>query len=121
MSNRYKLPAGLIALSFAAIAAPSYARDIYVTTDPPARRVERMEPRAGFVVVPGNWQWRNNSHHWVPGRYVAERKGYNYRGDRWVQHDNRRWTMQRGGWSRDTDGDGTPDRSDARPGNPNRQ
>lgn len=87
----------------------------------PARRVERMEPRAGFVIVPGNWQWRNSRHHWVPGRYVAERKGYNYRGDRWVQHDNRRWMMQRGGWSRDTDGDGTPDRSDARPNNPSRQ
>ena len=121
MSNRCTLPAGLIALSFAAFSAPSYAKDIYITIDPPARRVERMEPRAGFVIVPGNWQWRNSRHHWVPGRYVAERKGYNYRGDRWVQHDNRRWMMQRGGWSRDTDGDGTPDRSDARPSNPNRQ
>lgn len=37
MSNRFALPAGLIALSFAAFPAPSYARDIYVTIDPPAR------------------------------------------------------------------------------------
>ena len=120
MLNRKTVFAGAIALSFGAFALPSYA-DIYVTVDPPARRVERMEPRAGYVIVPGNWQWRKGKHHWVPGRYVAERQGYNWHGDRWVQHDNKRWTMQRGGWARDSDGDGTPDRLDSRPNNPRRQ
>jgi hypothetical protein len=51
---------------------------------------------------------------------VAERKGYRWERDRWVQHDNR-WTMQHGGWSRDSDGDGTPDRVDSQPNNPRRQ
>jgi hypothetical protein len=115
------LSAGVIAASFAAFALPSQARDVYVTIDPPAPRIERMEPRSGYVIVPGNWQWRNGRHHWTSGRYVAERRGYNWQGDRWVQHDNRRWTMQRGGWSRDSDGDGTPDRIDNAPNNPRRQ
>jgi hypothetical protein len=121
MLNQKNLLAGLIAASFGAIALPSYAADIYVTIDPPARRIERMEPRTGYVVVPGNWVWRNKKHEWVPGRYVAERKGYSYYGDRWVQHDNKKWTNQRGGWARDSDGDGTPDRNDNAPNNPRRQ
>jgi hypothetical protein len=36
-------------------------------------------------------------------------------------HDNNKWTMQRGGWSRDSDHDGTPDRSDNYPNNPRKQ
>ena len=121
MLNRKTLVAGLLGASFVAFALPTYARDVYITVDPPARRVETFEPRAGFVVVPGNWQWRNGKHQWVGGRYVAERPGYNWHGDRWVQHDNRKWTMQRGGWMRDSDGDGTPDRVDGAPNNPRRQ
>ena len=121
MTNRNKLLAALVAASFGAIALPTFADDLYITLDPPNRRSERFEPRAGQVWVPGAWHWQNGKHEWVAGRYVAERKGYRYERDRWVRHDNDKWVMQRGGWSRDTDGDGTPDRADARPNNPNRQ
>ena len=119
--KRISIIAGLVAASFAAFSAPSFARDVYVTVDPPARRLEKMEPRDGYIIVPGNWQYRDGKYHWVSGRYVAHRQGYNWHNDRWVQHDNRRWTLQRGGWARDSDGDGTPDRLDAAPNNPRRQ
>jgi hypothetical protein len=119
MFKRNHLLAGLVAASFAAISMPTFAT-VYVTVDPPPLRHEVMEPRAGFVIVPGNWEWRNNRHHWVAGHYVAERKGYNWQGNRWVQHDNRRWTMQQGGWARDSDGDGVPDRNDNHPNDPRR-
>ena len=121
MVNRKTLLAGAIVASFAGFALPSYAAEVYITLDPPARRVETFEARPGYVVVPGNWAWRNNKHVWVPGRYVAERQGYRYQPDRWVMHDNKKWTMQRGGWSRDSDHDGTPDRLDSQPNNPRRQ
>ena len=120
MKKRNHLLAGLVAASFAAIALPSYA-EVYISHDPPSRRAEHHEAREGYVWVPGVWQWKNNKHHWVEGRYVKERKGYRYEKDRWVMHDNNKWTMQRGGWSHDTDGDGTPDRTDNAPNNPRRQ
>jgi hypothetical protein len=120
MVTRNNLLAGLVAASFVAFAAPSYA-EVYISIDPPARRVEKYEVRPGQVWVPGVWEWRNKKHEWREGHYVAERQGYRYQPDRWVQHDNKKWTMQRGGWSRDSDGDGTPDRLDNRPNDPRRQ
>jgi hypothetical protein len=118
MVNRKTILAGLIA----AILLPSYAAaEVYISIDPPARRIEHFDARPGYVVVPGVWEFRNGKHEWVAGHYVAERKGYRYQGDRWVRHDNDQWTMQRGGWSRDSDGDGTPDRLDSHPYDPRRK
>jgi hypothetical protein len=109
MVTRKTILAGAMIASFAGFALPSYA-SVYITLDPPARRVENLEPRQGQVIVPGVWEYRNGKHEWRPGHYVAEKQGYQYQPDRWVQHDNRKWTMQRGGWSRDSDGDARPAR-----------
>jgi hypothetical protein len=116
-----KLIAGAMIVSAAAFALPTFAQ-IYIDKAPPPPRQERYEPRAGYTWVPGVWQWKNNRHDWVPGHYVAERKGHRYERDRWVQHeDNNKWTYQRGGWSQDSDGDGTPDRVDRHPNDPTRR
>lgn len=115
-----KLLLGAMMVSASAVALPAFA-DIYIELAPPASRSERYEPRAGHAWAPGAWNWNNGKHDWVPGRYVAERKGYRYERDRWVQHDNNKWAYQRGGWAQDADRDGTPDRSDRFPNNPNRK
>jgi WXXGXW repeat (2 copies) len=121
MVNRKTLLAGAMIAALGGFSLPSYAASVYINVDPPAPRSERFEPRAGYVVVPGAWEWRNGKHEWTAGHYVAERKGYNYQPDRWVQHDNKKWTMQQGGWSRDSDGDGVPDRLDNHPNDPRRK
>jgi YXWGXW repeat-containing protein len=122
MLNRKILFAGAVAASLASFTLPAVAAaSVYIDIAPPAPRIEHFDARPGYVVAPGYWGWKNGKHHWVEGRYVAERKGYRYENDRWVQHDNNKWTMQRGGWSRDSDGDGVPDRQDNHPNNPHKQ
>jgi len=56
----------------------------------------------------------------VNGHWERERHGYRYVEPRWSQHDNR-WTLERGGWMRDRDGDGVPNRADRAPDNPYRR
>ena len=110
---------GAVIASAGMVAATSFA-DMYITTEPPPVRAEKWDPRPGQVWVRGHWEWRDGKHEWVSGHYVPERRGYRYRDDRWVMHDEGKWTYQRGGWGRDSDGDGTPDRVDRAPNNPYR-
>ncbi len=115
-----KLLLAAVATTLAGFALPSFA-DEYYDVAPPHRRAEKMEHRQGHVWVPGVYEWRNGKHEWVAGHLVAEKRGYRYAPDRWVMHDNNKWTYQRGGWNQDSDGDGVPDRLDNHPNNPNRK
>jgi hypothetical protein len=124
MNKLHKLLlATLVAGSFGSVAAPSLADTIVVQTAPPAPRAERTPPpRRGYVWAPGHWEWRHNRHVWVRGSWLRERHGYTYTAPTWVERDGH-WVMERGGWNRghhDRDGDGVPNRMDARPNNPNR-
>lgn len=110
---------GALATPLPSVAATS--REIIIERAPPAPRSERAPAvRRGYVWVPGYWDWRGNRHVWMKGTWVRERRGYAYQPHRWVERDGR-WMLERGRWDRrDRDGDGVPDRRDARPNNPNR-
>ena len=62
-------------------------------------------PRSGHVWVPGHREWNGYRHAWVPGHWERAHghRGYTQYGPRW-----------------DRDGDGVPNRYDARPNNPYR-
>ena len=62
---------------------------------PPAPRYERQgRERAGYVWVPGYWNWRGNRHVWVKGTYVRERVGYEYSAPRWMQRSGLEWAYR---------------------------
>ena len=126
--------------SSAAIALPA-AAEMDVNIAPPAPRYEvAPAPRAGYLWVPGYWDWKGHRYVWVKGRFERERHGKYWHPNRWVQHDGR-WSFERGRWDRerfaenrdldhdgvpnrfdrDRDNDGVPNRVDRAPNNPYRQ
>lgn len=121
---KHLLLAALVAGSFGSIPLPASADVVVVQTAPPPPRAERIPaPRRGYVWAPGHWEWHGGHHVWVNGSWMRERRGYVYHAPTWVERDGR-WVMERGTWvrggGRDRDGDGVPNRYDARPNNPNR-
>jgi hypothetical protein len=111
---------GLVTLSLGAWLLPAEAQ-VIVRVAPPAPREERVpSARRGFVWAAGYWDWNGRRYVWRSGHWVRARRGQHYRTDRWVER-NGGWVRERGGWGRgDSDGDGVPNRLDARPNNPNR-
>lgn len=87
----------------------------YVRVAPPAPRYERA-PRArpGYVWEPGHWEWRRGRYQWMSGKWIAVRRGYEYRPHMWVERDGH-WYLEQPRWSRpgrDRDRDGINDRYD---------
>jgi hypothetical protein len=120
MSMR-KLLVGSILATTVGVALPAAARtnvDLYLNFGPPAPPVEYVPaPRPGWIWVPGVYEWRHQHYVWLPGHWEHARRGYYYAPSRWAEHDGR-WGYSRGGWHRDSDHDGVPDRADLAPFNP---
>ena len=124
MTIRKLILGSLVAAAVGGLALPAAARsnvDVYVNVGapPPAYYEVVPAPRAGWVWVPGYWDWRGHRHHWIAGHWVRARHGYAYHVPHWYERDGR-WYIARGGW-RDSDGDGVPNRYDRSPYNPYRR
>jgi ammonia channel protein AmtB len=92
----------LVAATLGAIAVPAVAAhvDLFVDVAPPPARVEVVPaPRAGFVWVPGVWEWRHHHHVWAGGHWVHARAGYLYQPAAWAQL-NGRWAWHESAWVR---------------------
>jgi hypothetical protein len=86
------------ALAAPAISLAGVVVDVEVA--PPPVRVEAVPgPRAGYVWVPGYWDWRGHEHVWVTGRWMHERRGWHYVPEHWVQVGPR-WHFEPGRWAR---------------------
>ena len=109
----------LVAAALGGVALPAAARtnvDFFVTiAPPPIYREVVPAPRAGYIWVPGYWDWRYGAYRWVGGSWSRHRWGYSYEPVRW-QHRHSRY-YRAGGW-RDSDHDGIPNRYDRTPYNP---
>ena len=85
-------------------AAPAWSQSsLTIDTAPPAARVETPGPvREGQVWAPGYWNYENDRHVWVDGRYVESRPEQRYVAPRWEQ-SNGHWTLYPEQWVRDED------------------
>ena len=132
---RKSVLAALLATSLGSVAVTGFAADYGYRRAPPAPREEVIPAaRPGYVWAPGYWELRDNRYRWVKGSYGRERRGHHYNQSQWVQRNDGRWYLVRGGWQRgdrdhdgipnrvdrDRDGDGVPNRADRRPDNPRR-
>jgi hypothetical protein len=86
------------------VAVPPPAGDV-PTEAPPPPRDEPQQPRAGFVWVPGQWDWKAGKYDWTPGHWEREQAGKHWREARWEQQGGR-WTQVTGGW--EDQGQGPP-------------
>ncbi|MBQ5942398.1 MULTISPECIES: YXWGXW repeat-containing protein [unclassified Massilia] len=119
---------GTAAFTPAQADAAIHTEVVVVHKAPPASRHEAVPAaRRGYDWVPGYWDWNGRRHVWVSGHWERDRPGYAYQRPEW-RRDSSGWYLERGGWRhgervaarRDRDGDGVPNRFDARPRNPNR-
>jgi hypothetical protein len=98
------IAASVIATGFAVLPTQALAQQGSFSIqfgDPPPVYVQHHRP--GYVWSPGHWEYRHGRNFWVEGHWVRARPVY-AQGPRW-----------------DRDGDGVPNRYDARPNNPYRR
>lgn len=129
------LALAVIASGLGSVSLSASAQTIVRGSPPEPRQEATPAHRRGQTWISGHWQWKNGRHQWVPGRWIASRRGQQYREPMWVRCDDC-WILQAGQWGprrndrdgdgipnradRDRDGDGVRNRDDQRPNNPNR-
>jgi|SRR6185312_13660905 len=95
--RKYLAAAALAAGTFLATALPAAAQ-VYITVAPPAPIVETVprSPGAGYVWVPGYYNWNGRRYVWVHGHY-ARHSGH-WCGGKWHHNAARGWWWTPGRW-----------------------
>jgi len=100
---RKMIVAAILAAAAGALSLPAAARshvDIVVGFAPPALQYEVVPaPRAGWVWVPGVWEWRRGRYVWIGGHWVVARPGFTYVPAAWVERRGH-WVYRAGAWAR---------------------
>lgn len=78
-------------------------RDGVPVAPPPVMHESVPGYRAGHAWIPGYWDWRNDRHVWIGGRWMPARHGCHWRRHRWIQRGDR-WYLEAGGWVLDERG-----------------
>jgi hypothetical protein len=76
---------------------PPVANDRPRQPPPPPQAEKQDPPRAGFVWIAGEWDWRGGKYEWIPGHWERERAGKRWRPSRWEQRDGV-YTRTPGDW-----------------------
>lgn len=86
------------------------------TMPPPPPREETWAARAGFVWIPGHYEWRANAYAWIPGHMERERAGHHWNPGRWENRGGT-WVWVEGSWVAGAEAPppGAPVANDGRP------
>ena|SRR5450432_2171029 len=104
-----RFPKGLLtvlnlsAMLMVVLTTISIGAEITGDVAPPPARVERFEPRDGYIWAPGYWEWTGRSYHWVSGTYLREHRGAHWVADRWEPVELH-WQRVAGHWSTEARG-----------------
>ena len=71
--------------------------NVSVQPAPPEIRVEAHEGRAGFIWMPGHWQWVGGKYEWMTGRWERERANKHFIEGKWELRGNA-WIWTEGNW-----------------------
>ena len=70
---------------------------LIVFQEPPRPKLEKFEPRAGFLWMRGRWAWRDGEWQWTPGSWERARAGYAWTEGRWERRGHH-WEWVDGRW-----------------------
>ena len=90
----------VVGLALTACPPPPPVGVSYVANAPPPMRSEVVvaSPGAGYVWVPGYWNWGGSDYIWVAGEWHRPpHDGATWRAPRW-RHADRGWYIEHGGW-----------------------
>ena len=102
------------------VTAPFTPADAQVTitfgSPPPPPRYEVVPaPRSGYIWAPGHYELIHDQYVWRPGQWMTQRAGYRYVPSNWERFyvsGREQWRYVPSRWDRD--GDGIPDRYEAK-------
>lgn len=77
--------------------APPPPNDHHPHQAPPPPRTESASVKAGFVWIPGRWDWKNDQWAWLDGHWERERAGRRWRPAQW-QNQSNAWVLVDGDW-----------------------
>jgi len=77
--------------------APPPPNDHHPHQAPPPPRSESATVKAGFVWIPGRWDWKNDQWAWLDGHWERERAGKKWRPAQW-QNQSNNWVLVDGDW-----------------------
>ena len=93
----------LPALFMVVLTTPSIGAEIASDVAPPPARVERFEPRDGYILGTRIGWVEGPFHHWVSGTYLLEHRGARWVADRW-EPVGPHWQRVAGHWSTEARG-----------------
>lgn len=85
----------------AAVILTSCAGGTYVSTEPPAPRIEERPPAPPGKTatwIPGHWEWKQSNWVWRSGHWARTEPGKTWVSGHWERKSPNKWKWVKGHW-----------------------